>query len=135
MKILKTLAATGSAILVWSLAASAQQVNCNNPQTQTEMNICAGEALRAADGDLNTDYRMARDEMRRMDSYLEGDMKGAAKALLTAQRAWIKYRDAACDAEGFTVRGGTMESMIIATCQERLTRQRSEDLRRVFEQN
>lgn len=135
MRILKQMAVTGSTILMLLSTAYAQQVNCNNPQTQTDMNICAGESLRAADGDLNADYKMARDEMRRMDSYLEGDMKGAAKALLTAQRAWIKYRDAACEAEGYTVRGGSMEPLIIATCQERLTRQRSEDLRSIFEQN
>jgi uncharacterized protein YecT (DUF1311 family) len=135
MRILRIMAATASALLMLSAAAFAQQANCNNPQTQTDMNICAGESLRAADGDLNADYKMARDEMRLLDSYLDGDNKGAAKALLTAQRTWIKYRDAACEAEGFTVRGGSMEPMIIATCLERLTRQRSEDLRRLFERN
>lgn len=135
MNLLKLLALASSAFLLWSFAASAQQADCTNPQTQTEMNICAGESLRAADGDLNADYKLARDEMRVIDSYLQGDLKGAEKALLTGQRAWIKYRDGACEAEGFSVRGGTMESMVVATCLERLTRQRSEDLRRLFEKN
>ena len=138
MRILKLMAALGSAVLMLSpvsLAQSVQTGGCANPQTQTDMNICAGESLRAADGDLNADYKMARDAMRNIDSYLDGDSKGAAKALLTAQRAWIKYRDGACEAEGFSVRGGSMEPLVVATCHERLTRQRSEDLRRLFEQN
>jgi urease subunit alpha len=47
---------------------------------------------------------------------LDGDMKGAEKALVTAQRAWIAYRDAECEARGFQARGGTMEPMLVAGC-------------------
>jgi len=118
-----------------SSSAFSQETNCANPQTQTEMNICAGEALRAADGDLNADYKLARDEMRRIDKSLSNDMRGAEKALLNGQRAWIKYRDGACNAEGFVFRGGSIEPLIISTCKERLTRLRSEDLRKLFERN
>jgi len=138
MRILNLMAALGSAVLMLSsisLAQSVQQGSCENPQTQIDMNICAGQSLRAADGDLNADYKMARDAMRRLDSYLEGGNKRAEKTLLTAQRAWIKYRDGACDAEGLTVQGGSMAPLVVAGCLERLTRQRSEDLRRLFEIN
>ncbi len=115
--------------------ASAQEANCADPQSNLEMKICAGQAYRAADGDLNADYLMARDAMRQMDKDLPKELRGAEKALLKGQRAWIKYRDGACDAEGFTVRGGTMESLIVTSCLARLTRQRSEDLRTLFEEN
>ena len=126
---------TCGAILMIAPSAFGQQSNCANPQSQTEMNICAGEALRAADGDLNADYKLARDEMRRIDKDLPEDLRGAEKALLNGQRAWIKYRDGACNAEGFVFRGGSIEPLIISTCKERLTRQRSEDLRKLFERN
>ena len=122
-------------LLAQSVQTGGETDGCSNPQTQTEMNICASEALRAADGDLNADYKMARDEMRRIDSDLPKNMRGAAKALLNGQRAWIKYRDGACNAEGFVFRGGSIEPLIVSTCKERLTRQRSEDLRKLFERN
>jgi len=73
--------------------------------------------------------------MRALDKDLPAQLKGAEKALLKAQRLWIKYRDAACTSEGFTVRGGTLESIIITICLERMTRSRSESLRVMFEQN
>ncbi len=89
----------------------------------------------AADTDLNANYQKARGAMREMDKMLEGDLAGAEITLRDAQRLWIKYRDAACDAEGFTVRGGTMEGLVVTICLERLTRQRSDELRRLFELN
>lgn len=116
-------------------AEDQNNVNCADQQTQFDMNYCAGLAYKAADGDLNTDYKVARDYMIEIDGYLSEDMAGAKQALLEAQRAWIKYRDLACNAEGFSVRGGTMEPGIVASCLERITRQRSEDLRRLYEIN
>ncbi len=124
-----------STLFAQSVQTGGETDGCSNQQTQTDMNICAGESLRAADADLNADYKLARDEMRVLDSYLDGDNKGAAKALLTAQRLWIKYRDAACEVEGFSVRGGSMEPLIVASCLERLTRLRSQGLGRLLERN
>jgi len=113
----------------------AQAANCANPQTTLEMKICGTAAYKAADGDLNADYKMAREFMRALDKDLPVELKGAEKALLKAQRLWIKFRDAACTSEGFTFRGGTLEGVIITSCLERMTRNRSERLRILFEQN
>lgn len=135
MRNLPVVLATASAAILAADAGFAQSPDCGNPQTQLEMNLCAHSEFQAADGDLNSDYRIARDEMRIIDRNLAADLHGAEKALLSAQRAWIKYRDKACSAEGFIVRGGTMEPLIISSCLTRLTRQRSEDLRRLFENN
>jgi len=115
--------------------AVAQDANCADPQSTLEMKICASRNLEAADFELNANYQKARGSMREMDNMLEGDLVGAELALRDAQRLWIKYRDAACDAEGFTVRGGTLEGLIVTTCLERLTRQRSRELRLLYEMN
>ncbi len=115
--------------------SQAQVANCANPQTTLEMKICAQIAYEAADGDLNADYKMARKYMRTFDQDLPDYLKGAEKALLKAQRIWIKFRDADCNLEGFNARGGTLEGLIIITCLERKTRTRSEFLRSLFEQN
>ena len=109
--------------------ATAQTVNCTTPTSQAEMSICAGRDYEAADAELNAAYKKARAAMKSYDAELPADRRGNAKALLEAQRAWIPYRDAACEAEGFPFQGGTIRPMIIAECLARLTRQRTDDLR------
>ncbi len=114
--------------------AVAQEANCADPQSTLEMKICASRSLEVADSDLNANYQKARNAMRETDQTLKGtNLAGAEKALRDAQRVWIKYRDAACDAEGFTARGGTLEGLIVLSCRERMTRQRSEDLQHLSE--
>ena len=56
-----------------------------------------------------------------------------AAALRDAQRAWIAFRDRACEVEGMRYEGGSIQPMIVAGCLERLTRARSEDLRLLAE--
>ena len=53
------------------------------------------------------------------------DLKGADKALLAAQRAWIAYRDSQCELAGFEARGGSMEPMLVSGCLADLTRKRA----------
>ncbi len=99
------------------------------------MNLCAAQAFEAADEDLNLAYEIARDMARQMDSYTP-DLDPTNEVLLRdAQRAWIKFRDAACEAESTLARGGTMQPLLYSTCAERLTRQRAEDLRMFGEVN
>lgn len=115
--------------------AFAQETDCNSPQTQLAMNICAGKDFEAADATLNTEYAKAREYMKSIDGNLSSENKGAAKALLDAQRAWITYRDLACTAEGYVVKGGSMEPMVFSECKTRLTQQRIEDLRQLIAWN
>jgi uncharacterized protein YecT (DUF1311 family) len=125
---------TGTALglvlaLLLSAAAQAQeQPDCNDPQTQTDMTICAGQAFDAADKKLNEVYQQAIDVAKQMDGYLEGDLKGAEKTLREAQRAWIPYRQKACEAYGFLARGGTLEPMLIAECMTDITQKRIAEL-------
>lgn len=108
--------------------ACAQDIDCENAMTQMDMTLCAGQAFEEADADLNDAYGQARAAMQAMDDALAPPDRGADDALRKAQRAWVAFRDLACDAEGFVVRGGSMEQMMILTCLDRLTRQRAEDL-------
>lgn len=96
--------------------------------TQHDMNQCAYQGWMAADGDLNDTYKWAMQVAR-------GWSDGAAEALRNAQRAWIPYRDAACEAEGYLFEGGSMQPLIVMSCKEHLTRQRTEEMRAVYEMN
>ncbi|TCT09244.1 uncharacterized protein YecT (DUF1311 family) [Tepidamorphus gemmatus] len=109
-------------------AGAEPHVDCNNAGTQMELNYCAERDYLAADADLNEIYPQAIEAMRQIDSRLEPGRRGAVESLRAAQRAWIPFRDKACEAEGYLVSGGSMMALIVYGCLERLTRQRVEDL-------
>jgi uncharacterized protein YecT (DUF1311 family) len=69
------------------------------------------------------------DILKGWDGDLPEDQQGAAKALKTAQRAWITFRDAACEAEAYAMQGGSAQPLLVFGCRARLTRARTEDLR------
>ncbi|MFE1745101.1 lysozyme inhibitor LprI family protein [Coleofasciculus sp. H7-2] len=96
----------------------AQQPNCNNPQTQGEMNACAGIAYQNADRRLNQVYRQLLPK-------LPGSRR---QKLISAQQAWIKFRDANCTFERSEFTGGTMEPMVYSSCLANVTKQRTAQL-------
>ncbi len=101
----------------------AQNPNCNNPQTQSEMNICASIAYQNADRKLNQVYRQ-----------LLPKLSAARKQkLITAQQAWIKFRDSSCEFERSAYEGGSMAPMIYGFCLADVTEQRTKDLQRYLE--
>jgi uncharacterized protein YecT (DUF1311 family) len=110
-------------------AAAEDDIDCSNAVAQAEMNICAEQDFEAADAELNTVWKNARKAAKEMDSDLSDDLKGADKALLAAQRAWIGYRDAECELDGFQARGGTMEPQLMSSCKAGMTRVRTKELK------
>lgn len=105
-------------------------VDCSNAQTQADMNQCAADDYRKADAAMNAQWAETRAAMLAWDKVSPAsDDNGAAKRLLTSQRAWLAYRDATCDVEGYTVEGGSMQPLIISSCLAELTRSRTEELK------
>jgi uncharacterized protein YecT (DUF1311 family) len=67
---------------------------------------------------------------RDKDGYAPRDGRpGYYQALLNAQRAWLKFRDAECRVAGYAMRGGTGEAMIVSSCMAEVTRARTKQLR------
>lgn len=120
--------------LLLPLPALAQEVDCANAMTQSAMNICAGQDYERADAALNAAYQAAIAAAREADSY--GDDLSYEDLLREAQRLWVPFRDAACEAEaplqGST--GGSMAPMLHAYCLVRLTEDRTRDLEAYAEQ-
>ena len=114
--------------LMLPTAVLSQAMDCSNPMTQSAMNACAYQDWSEADDELNATYKWAMTVAR-------GWSEGAATALRDAQRTWIPYRDAACEAEGYLFEGGSMAPLIVSTCKAELTRRRTEDLRAVYDTN
>ncbi|TNM62792.1 lysozyme inhibitor LprI family protein [Aliirhizobium smilacinae] len=119
-------------VLLVDAPSSAQQPtpDCKEPQTQTDMTICAGQDLADADKALNAQYQATRKLLKKRDAEASmPDLKGGDEALVKAQRAWIGYRDAQCLSWGFQARGGSMEPMLVSSCEADLTRKRTAELK------
>jgi uncharacterized protein YecT (DUF1311 family) len=120
------------AILFFATISAAQDIDCTNPQDQSSMTQCAYQAWEAADKELNATWKIivaeARDADEHMKTWGDDGRPGHEETLRTAQRAWITFRDAQCDFEGYEARGGTMEPMIVGFCLERLTAERTKQL-------
>ena len=100
-------------------------------QTQTDMNEQAGRAAAAADAAMNAQYRQTMGAMRKMDGYKAPDATTGPSyqnALLSAQRAWLAYRDAECVAQEYEFRGGSAAGMARAQCVADLTKARTRAL-------
>jgi len=99
--------------------------NCKNPMTQVELNFCAAEAAKASDRELNQMYRQVR-----------AKYKGTSQdnRLVTAQLAWIKFRDAECALSAGRYEGGSSAPMANRRCVDRLTQQRTKDLAEYLEE-
>jgi uncharacterized protein YecT (DUF1311 family) len=96
-----------------------------------DMNSCSDQDYQAADAELNAQYKKTRAAMLEVDKGLDASLRGAEKALLAGQRAWIDYRDGECEAEGFQARGGSMEPMLVSGCKATLTRARTKELKQL----
>jgi len=112
--------------------------DCANPADQYSMTYCAAIEYEAADADLNALWPKVVAVARANDEYV-GDvarqrgLPTTFEALRNAQRAWIRFRDAQCDYESYTVFGGTAQPMVVSLCLARLTRERFEVLSQVLE--
>ncbi len=90
---------------------------CDNAQDQATMNKCANNDFAKADKQLNAQYS-------EIEKRLSGD-DDAKKLLITAQRAWVKFRDAECNFSASGTAGGSMHPMTVALCKEDLTTERN----------
>lgn len=110
-------------LLAGSASVSGQQKKkpdpCANPQTQFEMNQCAGKDYQAADAALNQVYQ-------KLVAMLDDEQKAQLKE---AENAWLKYRDAHCDFVADQYKGGSIRPMIAALCLADVTKNRTVELR------
>lgn len=84
----------------------------------TDMVKCLVAANQKADADLNSIYRKT----------LRALPAGDATLLRKAQRSWLIYRDAHCDAEYKLFAGGSIAPVNYGMCKLALTRRRSKEI-------
>lgn len=96
----------------------AQKLNCNNAQTQSDINQCAQLSYQNADKKLNQVYKQLLPK-------LSGSRK---QKLITAQQAWIRFKDSSCEFERSGYEGGSIAPTIYFGCLETATNQRTKQL-------
>jgi uncharacterized protein YecT (DUF1311 family) len=120
MKIRIALAALliAAAGLPVSLAAQEPELDCRDPRTQTDMNLCAANDYRAADAEMNRVYA-------RLRAALDAE---ARPRLVEVQRAWLRFRDLQCEFEASGYEGGSMQPFLRSSCLAALTTERTRQL-------
>ena len=122
-----------------ALAAAAQEpeVDCDNAMAQFELNACAYKEYERADAAMNAQWKVTAARMKEIDADFDrsqDNRPGYFDTLLAAQRAWLTYRDQHCASEGYTMRGGPAEPMMISGCQTQLTEARTKQLKELIEE-
>ncbi|MGF1933183.1 MAG: lysozyme inhibitor LprI family protein [Nostoc sp. ChiQUE02] len=95
-----------------------QKLNCNNPQTQTAINECTKLSYQNADKKLNQVYQQLLPTLER----------SRKQKLITAQQAWLKFRDTNCEFERSRYEGGSIAPTIYFGCLENTTKLRTQQL-------
>jgi uncharacterized protein YecT (DUF1311 family) len=103
----------------------ADEAVCTEANTQAEMNTCLANAYKSADEELN---RIYFDIKKKQTPAIDASLK-------TAQRAWIQYRDANCNAAAALYEGGTIQPSARYECLRRTTRARIDELQRIYSSN
>jgi len=96
----------------------AQNLNCDNAQTQLEINQCSKQSYQNADKKLNQAYKQLLPKLQR----------SRKQKLIAAQQAWIKFRDSSCEFESSQYEGGSIAPSVYLNCLEKLTQQRTQEL-------
>ncbi|MBW4672738.1 MAG: lysozyme inhibitor LprI family protein [Desmonostoc geniculatum HA4340-LM1] len=96
----------------------AQKLNCNNAQTQTQINECSRLSYQNADKKLNAAYQQLLPKLDRTRK----------QKLIVAQQAWIKFRDTTCEFERSEYEGGSIAPTIYFGCLENTTKERTQQL-------
>ncbi|WP_339548256.1 lysozyme inhibitor LprI family protein [Pseudomonas sp. RA_35y_Pfl2_P32] len=105
---------------VLSLLATtgAQADDCASASNQATLNECAAKQYQQADAQFNTLYQQINGQLK--------DNPQGKKRLLTAQRAWLAFRDAECTFAASGVEGGSVYPMIHNQCLADQTQKRVE---------
>ena len=96
--------------------------DCDVPnRSQADLNNCYGNVYKASDAQLNALYKQ-------IEGRLADDMT-TTRLLVTAERAWLAFRDAECGFSASGVAGGTAYGMAHAICLNNLTSKRIDDFK------
>ncbi|WP_198120142.1 lysozyme inhibitor LprI family protein [Massilia rhizosphaerae] len=114
-------------ITIFSGIAQAQGPICHNDGSGLDSAICAHDDFLKADAQLNNAYQAA---IKLLGS--DPDRAAAKVALVTAQREWVKFRDADCQVQDRIFQHGSMRAALVESCLKERTEQRTKELKEIW---
>jgi uncharacterized protein YecT (DUF1311 family) len=125
-------------LLALATAPVDASVDCDFQRNHVEMAECELIDYQRADVKLNQEWQLALASARKFDRENEmtirrGQMRSLVDNLRVAQRAWITYRDAHCDAEARNYSNDGTRGLILNICLRKLTETRTQQLETFIE--
>lgn len=108
-------------------AEGASGIDCAKVFSTPDVEQCIAAELDKVEASLNQAYQRLLKQLTQADTPQE-DYTEYRKKLLTAQRAWIKFREADCDAQYEMHRTGTIRNSIYLSCKKQRAEQRINEL-------
>ncbi|WP_426702961.1 lysozyme inhibitor LprI family protein [Rhodanobacter sp. Col0626] len=132
--ITRRLAAWPTAALLLAMNAPVLAANCDSANNTVQMNACMADEVKAADLTLNHTYQRVLATLNGADSDQQQSYPASTKAaLIEAERAWVKYRDADCKAVYNHWKGGTIRTSMELGCRQERAEQRTRQLEAFLE--
>jgi uncharacterized protein YecT (DUF1311 family) len=109
-------------VLLLLLFPSSVSVQCKDAISTKDMQDCMDNEWKKSDADLNRIYRESLKKLKPEQAAL----------LKKAQRAWLTYRDAQCEAHYKMSAGGTAAPLALTQCRVTLTEERTKTMEDTF---
>lgn len=124
---------------VWALpfaclllaARPAHALDCQKAETTPELNECAARQQKAVELKLNQTYQQALKSLQQPDTEMD-KFSATRQKLIEAQRAWVKFREADCEAVYLQHVSGSIRNLMFTGCLQKHAERRIEDLKAVF---
>ena len=127
--LLKAMAASAALLPFCGSAQPEPPVSCTNPTSTIEINECAMREYKARDRELNEAYRALIAALKPDDAGDTTDYPAVRTQLVAAQRAWVSFRDADCNASRKYYEQGTIRTAMHLGCLIERTVQRTKELK------
>ncbi len=110
------------AVLLLLFVASLAAAQCKDAVSTKDMQDCMDKEWKKSDAELNRVYQAALKKLKPEQAAL----------LKKAQRAWLTYRDAQCEADYKMFAGGSAAPLALTQCRVTLTQERSKTLKDTY---
>jgi uncharacterized protein YecT (DUF1311 family) len=122
--------------LSFSNLSWANDIDCDSTWKLSEMTLCAKNRLEKEDVRLNEFYKKLKQTYKLYFKDKPKDpngMNGIESGLLSAQRAWINYRDKKCGLTYHITYPGREANYRLLVCKANMTKRRADELQRSYE--
>lgn len=115
-------------LLLALTTGAASALDCAEAITTPEINECAAIEQQAVEKRLNAAYRKVLAYLDSAEPAIADDAARARARLVEAQRAWIRFREADCDALYELNASGTIRTVLWIGCMQSHAERRIEQL-------